>query len=105
VDKALVEYGDKVPADDREAVTKLNDELKEALKGDDVEKIRSATDALMQAFQKIGQAMYAQQQAASAAEAGGAAAAGGGSGSSGEASPSADGDVVEGEIVDEGTTG
>jgi molecular chaperone DnaK len=105
VDKALVEYGDKVPADDREAVTKLNDELKEALKGDDVEKIRSATDALMQAFQKIGQAMYAQQQAASPAEAGGAAAAGGGSGSSGEASPSADDDVVEGEIVDEGTTG
>src|SRR5207248_6148266 len=28
VDKALVEYGDKVPAEDRDAVTKANDELK-----------------------------------------------------------------------------
>jgi molecular chaperone DnaK len=104
VDKALVEYGDKVPADDREALTKANDELKEALKGDDVEKIRSATDALMQAFQKIGQAMYAQQQASAAGEAGAAAAAGGGTGSSGEAPSDGDGDVVEGEIVDEGTS-
>jgi len=97
VDKALVEYGDKIPAEDREALTKANDEAKEALKGDDIDRIKAATDALMQAFQKVGQAMYADQQAA---QAGGsqAAAAGGG----GESPPSGDGDVVEGEIVDEG---
>jgi len=97
VDKALVEYGDKIPAEDREALTKANDEAKEALKGDDIDGIKAATDALMQAFQKVGQAMYADQQAA---QAGGsqAAAAGGG----GESPPSGDGDVVEGEIVDEG---
>jgi molecular chaperone DnaK len=100
VDKALVEYGDKVPADDREAVTKANDELKEALKGDDVDKIKAATDALLQAFQRIGQAMYAQQQAA----AGGGQETAAGSGA-GEATSSGDGDVVEGEIVDEGTAG
>src|SRR5437660_1574985 len=41
VDKALVEYGDKVPAEDRDAVSRANDELKEALKGEDVEAIRS----------------------------------------------------------------
>src|SRR6059058_4685010 len=66
VDKALTEYGDKIPADDREAVVKAHDEAKEALKGDDTDRIRTATDALMQAFQKVGQAMYsaqAQQQA------------------------------------------
>ncbi|MFN2590821.1 MAG: Hsp70 family protein [Actinomycetota bacterium] len=98
VDKALVEYGDKVPADDREAVVKANDDLKEALKGDDADAIKSKTDSLMQAFQKIGQAMYAQQQAQSAPT-GGEAAAGEGA----EATPSNDdGDVVEGEIVDEG---
>src|SRR5438876_723496 len=50
VDRALVEYGDKVPAEEREAVTTANDELKEALKGDDVDAIKSKTDALMQAF-------------------------------------------------------
>src|SRR5438477_2407643 len=57
VDKALVEYGDKVPAGEREAVSTANDELKEALKGDDLEAIKTKTDALMQAFQRIGQAM------------------------------------------------
>jgi molecular chaperone DnaK len=97
VDRALVEYGDKVPAEDREAVTKANDEVKEALKGDDIDKIKSATDALMQAFQKLGQAMYAGQQAAEAG--GGQAAAAGG----GESPTPGDGDVVEGEIVDEGS--
>jgi molecular chaperone DnaK len=100
VDKALVEYGEKVPADDREAVTKANDELKEALKGDDIERIKSLTDVLMQAFQRVGQAMYSQQQAASAASSGG----GGEAGQEGAAS-GGDGDVVEGEIVDEEGTG
>jgi molecular chaperone DnaK len=100
VDKALVEYGDKVPSEDRDAVTKANDELKEALKGDDVEAIKAKTDALMQDFQKIGQAMYAQQQAQQAAPDGGEAATGG---SGPEATDSAgEGDVVEGEIVEEG---
>src|SRR5437588_582545 len=41
VDKALVEYGDKVPAEERDAVSSANDELKEALKGDDVDAIKS----------------------------------------------------------------
>jgi molecular chaperone DnaK len=104
VDKALQDYGDKVPAEEREAVTKANDEVKEALKGDDVERIKSTTDALMQAFQRIGQAMYA-QQAAAQSEA--QAAAGGGNPTSGSGPGEAtategDGDVVEGEIVDEG---
>jgi molecular chaperone DnaK len=96
VDKALVEYGDKIPAEDRDALTKANDEAKEALKGDDIDRIKAATDALMQAFQKVGQAMYADQQAAQAGGSQAAAAGGGGE------SPSGDGDVVEGEIVDEG---
>jgi molecular chaperone DnaK len=98
VDKALIEYGDKIPEADREAVTKANDDVKEALKGDDAERIRAATESLMQAFQRVGQAMYAEQQAASAgAPSGGEASSGGATG--GDAS---DGDVVEGEIVDEG---
>lgn len=101
VDKALVEYGDKIPAEEREALTKANDEAKEALKGDDTDRIKSATDALMEAYQRIGQSMYAQQQAAAAGgEPGGSEAPG-----ADEPASSGDGDVVEGEIVDEGGTG
>ncbi|MBI2238193.1 MAG: molecular chaperone DnaK [Actinobacteria bacterium] len=92
VDKALEEWGDKVPEGEREELKKANDELKEALKGEDMDKVRSATEATMQVFQRIGQAMYQQAQAAGQQ----AAAAGGGAPEGGE------GDVVEGEIVDEG---
>ncbi|MGZ8599279.1 MAG: Hsp70 family protein, partial [Actinomycetota bacterium] len=93
VDKSLEEWGDKVPESDRDELKKLNDELKEALKGEDIERIKGGTDAVMQKFQGIGQSMY--QQTAEAQQ---AAAAGGGATTASES----DGDVVEGEIVDEG---
>src|SRR3989449_6538843 len=86
VDKALSEYGDKVPEADREAVRTANDEVKEALKGDDLNRIKAATDALMQAFQRVGQAMYAQQQPSG--ESGAQAGAGGSTGDSSRASGS-----------------
>jgi molecular chaperone DnaK len=94
VDKSLEEWGDKVPAGDRDELKKLSDELKEALKGEDVEKIKAGTDALMRRFQGVGQSMYEQAQAGAAQQ---AAAAGGEAGS-----PTGEEDVVEGEIVDEG---
>jgi molecular chaperone DnaK len=101
VDKALVEYGDKIPESDREALTKANDDVKEALKGEDLDRIKSATDSLMQAYQRVGQAMYASQAAQQSQAAGGEAGPAGGS-----AQPQGgDGDVVEGEIVDEGGAG
>jgi molecular chaperone DnaK len=109
IDKALGEYGDKVPAEERQAVGSANAELKEALKGDDVDRIKQATDAAAAAFQRIGQAMYAQQQAqagpgqaAGGGDASGAAQDASGSADEGSASGSSDGDVVEGEIVEEG---
>jgi molecular chaperone DnaK len=102
VDKALSEYGDKVPSDEREAVQKANEEVKEALKGDDVDRIKSATEALTQAFQRIGQAMYSQQAAAGGGGSAGAAEAGSAADPAGESAGDGDGDVVEGEIVDEG---
>jgi molecular chaperone DnaK len=102
VDKSLEEWGDKVPDGDRDDLRKANDELKQSLGGDDVERIKSASDTVMQKFQSIGQAMYQQADASQQAAAGGdtpdpAGPAGG------ETSTSEDeGDVVEGEIVDEG---
>jgi molecular chaperone DnaK len=101
VDKALSEYGDKVPSEEREAVQKANEEVKEALKGDDVDRIKSTTEALTQAFQRIGQAMYSQQAAAPGGGSAGGAEAGS-TASPGESAGDGDGDVVEGEIVDEG---
>jgi molecular chaperone DnaK len=91
-EKTLAELGDKVSADDKGQVEKDIEAVKEALKGDDTERITGATDALMQSFQRVGQAVYQQQ-----AQQDHAAAAGGGE----SAQPGGD-DVVEGEVVDEG---
>jgi molecular chaperone DnaK len=88
-EKTLNELGDKVEQSDREAVEKAVADVKEALKGEDIDRIKSTTETLMQAFQKVGQSVYAQQQAAS-----------GGGGE--EEGPSGGEDVVEGEVVDEG---
>ncbi|HYZ10505.1 MAG TPA: molecular chaperone DnaK, partial [Actinomycetota bacterium] len=79
--------------EDKAQVEKDIEAVKEALKGDDTDRIKSATDALMQSFQRVGQAVYQQAQAQDQA-----APAGGGGG---EATPGGD-DVVEGEVVDEG---
>ncbi|HSL15384.1 MAG TPA: molecular chaperone DnaK [Actinomycetota bacterium] len=94
VDKALEEWGEKAPESERNELTKANDELKEVLKGEDTDAIKPATDHLMQVFQRVGQAMYQQGQAQPGAQQQAAAAGGG--------APEGDGDVVEGEIVDEG---
>ena len=64
VDKALEEYGDKVPAERARGGAEANDDVKEALKGEDVDRIKSGDRVAQQAFQRIGQAMYSQQQAA-----------------------------------------
>jgi molecular chaperone DnaK len=85
----------------KEVTDKVN-ELKEALKGDDIEKIKSAQSELMTSAQKIGQALYAQQGAADAAGAAGAAGAAAGEAGAGASSASpADDDVVDAEVVDD----
>jgi molecular chaperone DnaK len=104
VDKALSEYGDKIPSGEKDDLIKANDEVKEALKGEDGEAIKAAADRLMEAYQKVGPAMYQAQQSAP----GGSSeqsAAGDGQASAGDASATpteSPDDVVEGEIVDEG---
>jgi molecular chaperone DnaK len=93
-EKTLGELGEKVSAEDKEQVEKDIAEVKESLKGDDTDRIKAATDRLMESFQKVGQAVYQQQQAQQTAAAGG--------GAGGEAGPAGGEDVVEGEVVDEG---
>ena len=65
-EKFLHEQGDKVPDTMRaEAETKV-DALKNALQGDDIEKIRQLSEELGQTLQQMGTSMYEGQQAAGA---------------------------------------
>ncbi len=86
-EKALRELGDRVPATDRGRVENLINDLREAVKGEDIQKIRSLTEQLQQASHALSQQLYQQQQAPSD-----------GGGGGGETPPSGDDeDVVEGE--------
>jgi molecular chaperone DnaK len=98
VDKSLGEWGDKVPAADKGELVAANDELKELLKDQDADAdaLKTTSDKVMGVFSRIGQAMY---QSASA-QADGASAPSDGAGD--EGASSADDEVVEGEIVEEG---
>ena len=102
-EKSLKEYGDKVSQDDRLAIDRALGDLKDALKGDDAAKIKSATDAALQAGQKLGEAMYKDAQAKQQAQAGAQAGAQPGpdaSAQAGAAGNSGKDDVVEAEVVD-----
>jgi len=61
VEKTLKDAGDKIPSDKKAPVEKALADLKEALKGQDVEAIKAKQDALMKAMEPVAQAMYAQQ--------------------------------------------
>ena len=92
-EKLVNDNKDKISDEIAKEVTDKVNALKEALKGEDIEKIKSAQSELMTSAQKIGEALYAQQGAADAA---GAAA-----GASGAASNGGDDDVVDAEVVDD----
>ena len=101
-EKALKEYGDKVSQDDRLAIERALNDLRDALKGEDAAKMKSATDAALQASQKLGEAMYKSQQAnagAQAQQAGAQAGANAGA-QAGAANNGGKDDVVEAEVVD-----
>jgi molecular chaperone DnaK len=68
VEKTLQDLGDKVPADTKKDVEEKIAALRDALKTDDVERIKSATEALRTSSMKIGEIMYQQEQAKQQAE-------------------------------------
>ena len=63
VEKNLKEFGDKVAEADKNAITSAVESAKGAIEKDNLEDIKSKTDALMQASMKLGEAMYKSQQA------------------------------------------
>ncbi|MDG4794834.1 molecular chaperone DnaK [Micromonospora sp. WMMD1082] len=106
-EKFLAENGDKLPAENREKLNDALGELRGALGGSDIDKIKSAHEQLAQVSQEAGSLLYAQQaeQAQAGGEPGAGAAGAAGAGAAGGAQaggarPGAD-DVVDAEIVDE----
>jgi molecular chaperone DnaK len=68
-EKSMNEYGDKVSSEERDTIQSSIDKLKESLKGDNIEAIKTDTEALTQASHKLAEAMYAQAAADQATEA------------------------------------
>jgi molecular chaperone DnaK len=58
VEKLLRDHGDKISADERSKVEGAVKELREALRGDDLERIKRAIDAVQQASYKLSEEMY-----------------------------------------------
>ena len=59
-EKNLKEHGDKIPEADRNKITADIEELKKVKDGDDIEAIKSKTEALVQSSLKMGEAIYKQ---------------------------------------------
>jgi len=75
-EKALKEHGDKIDEETKKGIETALEDLKKAMENDDPEAIKSKTEALATASQKLGEVVY--QKAQSEAEAGNAGEAEGG---------------------------
>jgi len=70
VKKSLTEYGDKLEAGEKEKIEAAIKDLEDTLKTDDKDAIKSKSEALMAASQKLGEKMYADMQTKQATEGG-----------------------------------
>ena len=96
-EKLLREQGDKVEATDKQATEAALGELREALKSEDLDRIKKAQEATVQASHKLSEAMYREAQAKSQPGAAGTSEPG----PAGGATPPK-GDVVDAEFEDLG---
>jgi molecular chaperone DnaK len=100
-EKALKEFGDKVPEDTRTEIEAKVAEVRKAVEGDDVEAMKSLTGELGQLIQKIGASVYEGQEVAngtSGAEAPQSGEADPSSEESGEAPHNGEEEVIDGEV-------
>ncbi len=95
-EKNLQELGDKVDESVKKEITDKIEALKEAMKGDDIQAIKSATDQLMQAAHKLAELLYKESAGGAAgAQPGGAGGTSGDAGSGGSDQGGGDDDVVD----------
>jgi len=89
VEKAVKEAGDKISADQKSSVEAKVQDLRQAMNGDDVSRIKSLTEELQQEYAKVMAANPQTQQTSGDAEP-----------QAGE-NPKPDGDVIEGEFTEQ----
>jgi molecular chaperone DnaK len=90
-EKFLGENDEKIPAEVKTEVQAALDEVKKALEGTDVDAIRSSSEKLAQVSQKMGAAMYAQNEPGAEGQAAGAQ----------DGAAAEEDEVVDAEIVDD----
>ncbi len=91
-DKLIKDNADKLPDDVKSDVQADVDALKSALAGDDEAAVKTAFEKLSESQQKLGEAIYSQEQAAASAE----------GATEGEQAPAADDeDIVDAEVVED----
>ena len=88
-EKTLTDMGDKLEESEKAAVQAKIDETKEALKGEDIEKIKTASEGLQQEIYKISEKVYKAAQEAAAAQ-----------GGAQDAAPGAEGNVYDADYTD-----
>src|SRR4051794_2998623 len=103
VEKNVKEWGDRLPADAKSKLESSIERARKALRGDDMNEIRSAQEELNRAYSEAGQTFYAQSQSQPGATPEGEASGAGPTGSTAQGGAPKE-DVVEAdyEIVDEG---
>jgi len=92
-EKAVRDFGDKVPADTKSKVEAEVANVKKTLESDDAAAIKNATEQLFQVVQQIGASVYQQGGPEAGPSTGGEE-----PGSEGEQKPGGDEDVVDGEF-------
>ncbi len=87
-EKLLRDYADKLPEDAQSATQQKIEAVREAMKADDMNRLRSVTDELVRDIQALGARMYEQTSED------------GGQPASETGDPASDEDVIEGEVVE-----
>jgi molecular chaperone DnaK len=96
-ERTLAEHGSKLSEEDRKAVDEALAETKEALKGEDVDRITQAQEKLTRASHKLAEVMYRD-----ASQAGACSTTGGKPGAPGQPGGPKEGEVVDAEFEDLG---
>ena len=101
-EKSLKEHGDKISQDERLKIEQAINDTKEAIKSNDLAKIKDAKEKLSTASHKLAEEVYkaAQQQQQANAQAGAQGAAGN-AGQAQQDAPKNDDNVVDAEVVDD----
>jgi molecular chaperone DnaK len=94
VEKSLTDLGEQISETDKAQINTTMSELKEAVQGEDVSRIKSLTEQLQQASYALSQQIYQAQQP----ETGQSAGSNGSNGFQNGATEATDDDVVEGEF-------